>query len=53
MTQVQRAKLLVECDAGRVAGDLSRMQAALQGLTNLYRAMYGHRPRSIGRHNAE
>ncbi|WP_168212937.1 MULTISPECIES: hypothetical protein [unclassified Bradyrhizobium] len=38
---VHRAKFEADLEAARVAGDMPGMQAALAGLTNLCRAMYG------------
>lgn len=38
---VHRAKFEADLEAARQAGDLTRMQSALAGLTNLRRCMYG------------
>ena len=38
---VRRAKLNAELDVAWRAGNVPQMQAALAGLTTLYRSMYG------------
>jgi hypothetical protein len=38
---VRKAQLNAELETARLAGNIKRMQVALAGLTNLYRAMYG------------
>ena len=40
--EVEKAQLNRDLERARLAGDLPGMQAALSGLTSLYRAYYGH-----------